>query len=160
MSKIAFSTRTLSSYAIFTFSPFSVIKGKFKHRIVVARRKKLRQLVKHHLNRPKRSVFSLQDQTFGNITQELKKIETSDYATTARTHCPVSKLQGHQIKRNILKYARTILLGQLDKKNKQPVIDDDGKHKKAKVTEGQFREAKNQMVVLGQLPLSFFESVA
>ncbi|KAF8114867.1 hypothetical protein N665_0033s0057 [Sinapis alba] len=45
-------------------------------------------------------------------------------------------------------------------KNKQPVIDDDGKLKKSLVTEGQFREATNQMMVIGQLPLSFVESVA
>ena len=45
-------------------------------------------------------------------------------------------------------------------KNKHPVIDDDGKLKKAKVTEGQFREATSLMLVLGQFPLSIVKSVA
>lgn len=44
--------------------------------------------------------------------------------------------------------------------DKQPTIDDAGKLKKAKLTEAQLREATNQMIVLGQLPLSFVESVA
>ena len=45
-------------------------------------------------------------------------------------------------------------------KDQQPNIDDEGKLKKAKLTEGQLREATNQMVVKGQFPLSFVESVA
>ncbi|CAN7053133.1 unnamed protein product, partial [Brassica rapa subsp. trilocularis] len=45
-------------------------------------------------------------------------------------------------------------------KDQQANIDDEGRLKKAKLTEGQLREATNQMVVLGQLPLSFVESVA
>ncbi|CDY37355.1 BnaC02g33730D [Brassica napus] len=44
--------------------------------------------------------------------------------------------------------------------DKQPTIDDEGKLTKAKLTEAQLREATNQMIVLGQLPLSFVESVA
>lgn len=99
-----------------------MMKEKFKHRLVGERGKKLRQRVEHHLNRAKWSVFSRQDQMFGYITQELKKIEISVYATTAKTHSPVSHPQGHQIWGNILKYARTILLGQLDRKISSPLL--------------------------------------
>lgn len=99
-----------------------MMKEIFKHRIVATRGKKLRQLVEHHLSRAKWSIFPLQDQKFGNITQGLRKIETSVYATTARTNSRVSQPQGHQIWRNILKYARTILLGQLDKRINTPLL--------------------------------------
>ncbi|CAN6930710.1 unnamed protein product [Brassica oleracea] len=44
--------------------------------------------------------------------------------------------------------------------DQQQNIDDEGKLKKAKLTDGQLREAINQMVVIGQLPLSFVESIA
>ncbi|KAF8048108.1 hypothetical protein N665_2674s0001 [Sinapis alba] len=47
--------------------------------------------------------------------------------------------------------------GQVDK---QDVINKEGKLKKAKFTDTMFREATNEMLVLGQLPLAFVESVA
>ncbi|KAF8049890.1 hypothetical protein N665_2097s0002 [Sinapis alba] len=58
-----------------------------------------------------------------------------------------------------LKKCKSHLAWSAGQEDKQPNIDDEGKPKKAKLTEGQLRETTNQMVVLGQVPLSFVESV-
>ncbi|KAF8102385.1 hypothetical protein N665_0198s0091 [Sinapis alba] len=62
--------------------------------------------------------------------------------------------------RSHLEKCKSHLAWSAGQEDKQPNIDDEGKLKKAKLTEGQLREATNEMVVLGQLPLSFVESVA
>ena len=46
------------------------------------------------------------------------------------------------------------------KKEKQKGIAEDGKLKTCKLTETVFREATNEMILLGQLPLPFVDSVA
>ena len=45
-------------------------------------------------------------------------------------------------------------------KNKQENVSEDGKLKVGKLTETVFREATNEMVVMGQLPLAFVDSPA
>ena len=45
-------------------------------------------------------------------------------------------------------------------KNKQENVSEDGKLKVGKLTETVFREATNEIVVMGQLPLAFVDSHA
>ncbi|KAF8079974.1 hypothetical protein N665_0986s0001 [Sinapis alba] len=72
------------------------------------------------------------------------------YLTTSGT----SNLKKHH---EICKNYKAWSAGQVDK---QDVINKEGKLKKAKFTDTMFREATNEMLVLGQLPLAFVESVA
>ncbi|KAF8107947.1 hypothetical protein N665_0116s0145 [Sinapis alba] len=64
-----------------------------------------------------------------------------------------SNLKKHH---EICKNCKALSAGQVDK---QDVINKEGKLKKAKFTDTMFREATNEMLVLGQLPLAFVESV-
>lgn len=45
-------------------------------------------------------------------------------------------------------------------KNTQPIINEEGSLKTTKVSEAIVREASNEMLVLGELPLAFIESMA
>lgn len=47
-----------------------------------------------------------------------------------------------------------------DPKMSQQVINNAGNLQNAKVSESVFREAVNEMLVIGELPLSFIESMA
>lgn len=44
-------------------------------------------------------------------------------------------------------------------KKSQATIDDDGAVRDTRISETQFREATNEMLVIGEMPLSFFESL-
>lgn len=70
------------------------------------------------------------------------------------TSSGTSNLKKHH---EICKEQKAWKAGQADK---QDVIDKEGKLKKARFTDSMFREATNEMFVLGQLSLAFVESVA
>lgn len=100
-----------------------------------------RSQVCNHYTRTK----EYRDKCICNFCQNTFSCVTSSGTSNLKSH--LEKCKSHLAR----------LAGQEDK---QPNIDDGGKLKKAKLTKAQLREATNQLVVLGQLPLSFVESVA